>query len=86
MTAGTTDMLNFKQVFDSDGGDYTFVMSHVGLSGRDVAVRLEAGKWVLTQRSDGREWTVRHEDKTCAVLLLIAARMGFTGELHPIGG
>lgn len=74
----------FMEVFDGDGGDYQFTMSHVAISGRDVEVRLERGEWVLTQRERGLEWTARHNSKMAAVLLLIAARLGMTGELRDV--
>jgi hypothetical protein len=72
----------FNEVFDGDGGDYTFTMSHVAISGRDVDVKLERGEWVLTQHEGGLTWTARQESKMAAVLLLIAARLGMVGELR----
>lgn len=82
MTTGNRLLDRFNDVFDGEGGDYTFTMSHVALSGVDVELKLDHGYWVLTQRSDGMEWTARHQDKVAAVLLLIAARMGMVGDLR----
>lgn len=77
----------FERVFNGDGGDYTFNMSHIAISGRNVECELPrdgTGQWVLTQRDGARVWTARHESKPAAVLLLIAARLGLTGELRDI--
>jgi hypothetical protein len=65
-----------------DGIDYEFTMPHVSIGGEGTTQEMVAGRWRLTQRLDGREWTAEHESRWAAVLLLIAARMGFTGELH----
>lgn len=79
--AGNTMLDHATRVFDSDGGDYIFTMSHVAISGNNVQVEFGQGLWVLTQREGDLEWTARHESKMGAVLLLIAARMGLTGTL-----
>jgi hypothetical protein len=87
MTTGNPMLDYFEEVFNGQGGDYNFTMSHVAISGRDVECELArdgTGEWVLTQREHGREWTARHESKMAAVLLLIAARLGLEGELHPM--
>jgi hypothetical protein len=68
----------FERVFNGDGGDYTFTMSGVAISGMDVEQRFEKGQWVLTQRQDSREWTARSASHVGAVLLLIAARWGLS--------
>lgn len=80
--SGFTDW--FDRVFEGDGGDYRFVMSGVALSGRDVQMELQDGKWVLTQAEPHATYIVEHEDRTCAVLLMLAARWGYTGTLYPI--
>lgn len=82
MTYANPMLDRFRVVFDGDGGDYDFTMSHVAIGGRGVEVTLDRGEWVLTQRIGEATWTARNEDKTAAVLLLIAARMGFVGELR----
>lgn len=74
----------FDQVFEGDGGDYRFVMPGVALSGRDVRQEFRDGKWMLTQTEPHATYVVEHEDRTCAVLLLLAARWGYTGTLYPI--
>jgi hypothetical protein len=84
MKTGNVMLDRFNEVFDGDGGDYTFTMSHVALSGVGVEVQLDRGEWVLTQRNDGMEWTARHHDRVAATLLLIAARMGMVGELRQV--
>lgn len=67
----------WQRTFNGDGGDYTFTMSHISIEGSDVECRIEKGEWVLTQRmNNGGTWTARSEDKTSAVLLLIAGRSG----------
>jgi hypothetical protein len=67
-----------------DGIDYEFTMPGVAIGGANTTEELIGGKWRLTQRLDGREYVVEHESQWAAVLLLIALRAGFTGELHAI--
>jgi hypothetical protein len=64
----------FYRIFDGrePAGSYSFATKGVGLSSTQVERTFEDGKWVLRQ---GRH-TVRSQDSTGAVLLLIAARMG----------
>lgn len=77
MVTGNPHMDRWERVFNGDGGDYVFTMSHIGIQGRDVECRIEKGEWVLTQHMDGGgTWTARSEDKVSAVLLLIAGRSG----------
>lgn len=82
MSTGNPMLDSFMEVFDGRGGDYEFTMSHVAISGHGIEVEFDAGEYVLTQREDGHVWTARSEYKTAAVLLLIAARVGFVGELR----
>lgn len=65
-----------------DGIDYAFTMPGIMIGGAGTTEEVVNGQWRLTQRLDGREWTVQHESQMCAVLLLIAARAGYAGEFR----
>lgn len=77
-----TSLDRWTEIFDHDGGDYSFVMSHTALSGNGVRQTFEGGQWVLTQYANTTTYVVRHEDHTAAVLLLIAMRLGLVGHLR----
>lgn len=71
------------EIFTMDKGiDYEFTMPHIAVGGAGLTQEMVDGRWHLTQVIDGHTWTAEHESRTCAVLLLIAARMGFVGELR----
>jgi hypothetical protein len=67
-----------------DGIDYEFVMPSIMIGGEGTTQKMVDGRWRLTQRLDGHEWVAEHESRWAAVLLLIAARMGFEGELREV--
>ncbi len=67
-----------------DGIDYEFVMPHIMIGGEGTTQEMVDGRWRLTQRLDGHEWVAEHESRSAAVLLLIAARLGFEGELREV--
>jgi len=71
------------RIFEMRAGiDYEFTMPHVSIGGEGTTQELVNGRWRLTQRLDGHEWVAEHESRWAAVLMLIAARMGFEGELR----
>lgn len=74
----------FKIFNASSGCDYSFVMSHTWLGGHSVKEKLVNGNWQLTQEVAGRTYEAEHESHHAAVLLLIALRLGFRGELREV--
>ena len=75
----TIEIFNMRE-----GIDYEFTMPSIAIGGAGLTEELVNGRWRLTQQidPDGPRWTAEHESRTCAVLLLIAARMGFVGDLR----
>lgn len=74
------------QIFEMrDGIDYEFVMPGIMIGGHSATSDVVAGRWVLRQEVNGRTYVAEHESEFCAVLLLIAQRGGYTGELRFMG-
>lgn len=63
---------------------YQFVMPGISISGVDLPVEFRDGRWHITQADLPTPIEVDGESTATAVLALIARRLGYAAEFHPL--